>query len=126
MEIGKRLRKLREAKGLSQGDIQERSGLARSFVSRFECGHEIPSLKTLERYALALEVPLYELFYGGGEQPEPPRPPDWVKGRLANGEDFSKRRLWRYVRDMNEANRKLLLALAQQMAKRGGNRGQQR
>lgn len=44
MLIGDRLRAIREAKKLSQGDIEERSGLKRSYVSRVENGHTIPSV----------------------------------------------------------------------------------
>lgn len=49
MNIGQRLRGLREAKRLSQGDIQERTGLMRYYVSRVECGHAVPRLETLEK-----------------------------------------------------------------------------
>ncbi len=62
MLIGDRLRAIREAKKLFQGDIEERSGLKRSYVSRVENGHTIPSVETLEKLARALEVPLYQLF----------------------------------------------------------------
>lgn len=72
MVIGTRLRSLREEKGLSQGDIEKSTGLLRCYISRIENGHTIPSLETLERFAGALEVPLYKLFYSGnGEAPTP-------------------------------------------------------
>ena len=54
MDIGKRLREIREAKGLSQADIEKRSGLLRSYVSRVEGGYTAPSLATLEKFAKAL------------------------------------------------------------------------
>lgn len=69
MLIGDRLRAIREAKKLFQGDIEERSGLKRSYVSRVENGHTIPSVETLEKLARALEVPLYQLFYEGEKPP---------------------------------------------------------
>ena len=72
MVIGTRLRALREEKGLSQGDIEKSTGLLRCYISRIENGHTIPSLETLERFAGALEVPLYKIFYSGdGEAPTP-------------------------------------------------------
>ena len=72
MVIGTRLRALREQKGLSQGDIEKSAGLLRCYISRIENGHTIPSLDTLERFAAALKIPLYELFYlGEGEAPTP-------------------------------------------------------
>src|SRR5215470_16686168 len=72
MLIGERLRQLREHKNLSQGDVEKASGLLRCYVSRVENGHTVPSLETLERFAAALDVPLYQLFYTGGDDPSTP------------------------------------------------------
>ncbi|HEV2379446.1 MAG TPA: helix-turn-helix transcriptional regulator [Terriglobia bacterium] len=72
MLIGQRLRLLREEKALSQGDIEKASGLLRCYISRVEHGHTVPSLETLERFADALEVPLYRLFYEGQDAPATP------------------------------------------------------
>jgi transcriptional regulator with XRE-family HTH domain len=71
MEIGKRLREVRELSGLSQGDIERSTGLLRCYVSRVENGHTVPSLDTLEKLAYALKVPLYKFFYEGDEIPKP-------------------------------------------------------
>jgi transcriptional regulator with XRE-family HTH domain len=68
--IGQRLRQLREQKGFSQGDVEKASGLLRCYISRVEHGHTVPSLETLVRFAAALDVPLYRLFYTG-EDPLP-------------------------------------------------------
>jgi transcriptional regulator with XRE-family HTH domain len=72
MVIGRRLRKLREEKNLSQGDIENRTGLLRCYISRVENGHTVPSLGTLEKLAAALESPLFQLFYEGQEPPTLP------------------------------------------------------
>ena len=72
MLIGERLRQLREQKGLSQGDIEQASGLLRCYISRVEHGHTVPSLETLERFAAALDLPLYRLFYTGEATPPTP------------------------------------------------------
>ena len=69
------IRAICEAKGLSQGDIEERCGLLRVYLSRVENGHTVPSIETLEKLARALEVPLYQLFYEGKEPPELPHLP---------------------------------------------------
>ena len=52
-------------KKLSQGEVAKRSGLYRSYVSRVENGHTVPTIATLERMARAFEIPLYQLFYEG-------------------------------------------------------------
>ena len=72
MLIGTRLRQLREQKQMSQGDIEDRTGLLRCYISRVENGHTVPSLETLERFAAVLDVPLYKLFYSGEEAPPTP------------------------------------------------------
>ncbi len=72
MSIGLRIRQLREKKGLSQGDIERVTGLLRCYTSRVENGHTVPSLETLERFAAALDIPLYQLFYLGEEVPPTP------------------------------------------------------
>ena len=72
MLIGTRLRQLREQKHMSQGDIENRTGLLRCYISRVENGHTVPSLETLERFAAVLDVPLYMLFYPGEEVPPTP------------------------------------------------------
>jgi transcriptional regulator with XRE-family HTH domain len=57
---------------LSQGDLEKSTGLLRCNISRLENGYSIPSLETLERFAAALDVSLYKLFYSGeGEPPTP-------------------------------------------------------
>lgn len=59
MLIGEKLRAIREAKKLSQGDVEHRTGLLRAYVSRVENGHTVPAVETLEKFARALEVPMY-------------------------------------------------------------------
>jgi transcriptional regulator with XRE-family HTH domain len=44
MVIGDRLRQLCEAKSLSQGDIEKRTGLLRCYISRVENGHTGPAV----------------------------------------------------------------------------------
>lgn len=72
MMIGDRLRVLREAKKLSQGDIERSSGLLRCYVSRVENGHTVPAIDTLEKWARALGIPMYQLFYDGETPPKIP------------------------------------------------------
>ena len=69
MIIGERIKTLRQRKGLSQGDIEKRTGMLRCYISRVENGHTVPSLETMEKFARALEVPLHEFFYEGDQPP---------------------------------------------------------
>jgi transcriptional regulator with XRE-family HTH domain len=73
MQISQRLKELREAKKFSQGTIEKRTGLMRSYISRVENEHIVPTVDTLERLARALEVPLYRIFQDGEEPAKKPR-----------------------------------------------------
>ena len=121
MIIGDRLRDMREAKKLSQGDIEKRTGLLRCYISRVENGHTVPAIETLEKMARALEVPLYQLFYDGEEPPKLPNLPKrkssddiaWgSKGKDARY--LSKPR--RLLGKTDEQHRKLVMSMAQKMA----------
>jgi len=124
MIIGDRLREMREAKQLSQGDIEKRTGLLRCYISRVENGHTVPAIETLEKMARALEVPLYQLFYDGEE---PPKLPNLLKRKSSDdiawgsaGKDARfLNRLRRLLGKSDEQNRKLILFMAQKMARRG-------
>ena len=122
MQIGQRLRELRKARNFTQGDIQKRAGLLRSYTSRVEHGQTVPSITTLEKYARALEVPLYRLFYEGEEPPEKPKlPPAESMEPMgdASGEEWPELRiLAKALSRMNDRERAVLLGLAQRMARR--------
>lgn len=75
MLISDRLRSIREVKNPSQGNIEKRSGLLRCYVSRVENGQTVPVVESIERFARALEAPIYQLFYDGDKPPELPNPP---------------------------------------------------
>ncbi|MGC1255712.1 MAG: helix-turn-helix transcriptional regulator, partial [Candidatus Acidiferrales bacterium] len=54
---------------MSQGDVEKRTGLLRVYISRVENGHTVPAIETLEKFARALDVPMYQLFYDGEKPP---------------------------------------------------------
>ena len=120
MLISQKLKEIRESKGLSQGDIEERTGLLRSYTSRVENGHTVPSVETLEKYARALEIPIYKLFYDGKEPIKKLHLPAGSKeGSLwgASGKEHHELGLFaNALSRMNDKKRKLLLAVALKMA----------
>ncbi len=122
MLISVRLRALREARNLSQGDIQKRSGLVRPYLSRIENGHTIPSLATLEKLARALEVPLYQMFYDGEKPPALPPLRKRKKGERnlwgSSGKEARElHKLRALLGRMKHAKRKLLFDIARRMVK---------
>lgn len=62
MNLGESIRRLRQDKGLSQGEMQKRTGILRSYLSRVENGHTVPSLATLQRLASAMGLTLADFF----------------------------------------------------------------
>jgi transcriptional regulator with XRE-family HTH domain len=118
MVIGNRLRELRESLNLSQGDIERRTGLLRCYISRVEQGHTVPGVDTLEKFARALEVPIYQLFYEGEATPssKPLKPASTLWG--SSGKDARVMALFlRHLSKVEESDRQLLLHMARKMAK---------
>ncbi len=121
MKIGQKLRELRRGKHFSQGDIEKKTGLLRCYVSRVEKGHTIPNIETLEKFANGLGIPLYRLFTDDQSVSMPKLPA--TKGESCTwGIDGKQRHLLRLFakafRRMDERKQKLLLQLAQKMARR--------
>jgi transcriptional regulator with XRE-family HTH domain len=123
MIIGDRLRELREDKKLSQGDVEKRTGLFRCYISRVENGHTVPGIETLEKMARALEVPLYQLFYEGEA---PPQLPALLKHKSSRRDAWGSsgknarylNKVRRLLAKSDDENRKLLMHMAQKMARR--------
>lgn len=123
MIIGDRLRALREQKNFSQGEVEKRTGLLRCYISRVENGHTVPAVETLEKFARALEVPMYQLFYDGEE---PPKLSNLLKRKSADeivwgssGKDARiVSKFCRLFGRMKEGDRGLVFFMAQKMSRR--------
>ncbi|PYT83544.1 MAG: hypothetical protein DMG41_30735 [Acidobacteria bacterium] len=61
-EAGQRIRQLRESRSMTQSQLQSRSKVSRSYLSRIESGQMTPSLGTLEKISEALNVGLNRFF----------------------------------------------------------------
>jgi len=120
MEIGTRLRELREQKKFSQGDIEKRTGLLRCYVSRVENGHTVPTVDTLEKWARALDMPLYKVMYEGDDPPKPRKlfqeKTDQSLWGNSKKEQAELNQLSRCLAKMDASQRKTLLSLAAKMA----------
>jgi transcriptional regulator with XRE-family HTH domain len=62
--VGRNIRAARRARGLSQWQLAERSGLSADFIGKIERGLTSPSIQSLHHIAEALSLPLSELFAG--------------------------------------------------------------
>jgi transcriptional regulator with XRE-family HTH domain len=64
--MGARVRAMRQKLGLSSAELALQAGLSVGVISQIERGQANPSLRTLERLRLALDVPLMVLLEGPG------------------------------------------------------------
>lgn len=55
-KVGQNIRKARVGAGMSQNDVQARCGIEKPRLSRYENGHILPTIETIEVLAKALKV----------------------------------------------------------------------
>ena len=109
MNIGVTIRGMRLQRGMSQGDIEKRTGLLRCYLSRVENGHTVPSLETLQKIAGALDMPLSQLFND--------EPRNEVPGLSLNEDEIRfLTQVQRYSAHLTEGDRRLLLAMVRKFA----------
>ena len=110
MNIGTTIRGYRLQKGMSQGDIEKRTGLLRCYLSRVENGHTVPSLETLQKIAAALDLPLSQFFADDAVSR------DVAAIALTEDEIRFLTQIQRYSAHLTDADRKLLLAMVRKFA----------
>src|SRR6266508_2508846 len=76
LELGARIRALREARGLSQTELAKRMGTSQPAIARLEAGRVTPGLDTLDRVADALNVELAVTFHDTPARAQAPAPGD--------------------------------------------------
>ena len=116
MNIGETIRNYRLQKRMSQGDIEKRTGLLRCYLSRVENGHTIPSLDTLAKIASAMDVPLAHFFadrHSGSKNGK--NLPHWTEDEVKFLSQFR-----RYSSNLNDSDRKLVLAMVRKLATGAG------
>jgi transcriptional regulator with XRE-family HTH domain len=110
MNIGTTIRGYRLQKGMSQGDIEKRTGLLRCYLSRVENGHTVPSLDTLQKIARALDLQLSEFFAEEAIGKE-------MSGlNLGEEEIRFLTQVQRYSAHLSDSDRRLLLAMVRKFA----------
>jgi transcriptional regulator with XRE-family HTH domain len=123
IDVGARLRTERKAKHLSQADLERRCGLARCRISWLEHGRAAPTLKTLEKIADALEIPVHRFLLDveDGSQPAAIPHKSATNERRMPGAKSGIRlfgELRTYLRQMSEEDKFLLVSIAERMAGR--------
>lgn len=119
MIVGERLRAVREMKEMSQGDIEQSTGLLRCYISRVENGHTVPSIETLEKMARALGVSLSQLFHeGNGAPPALDLPKPAPAKKLSPKDTVAIARISAAIPRMTDRDKTILVNLATKMARR--------
>ena len=108
--IGTTIRDFRLQKGMSQGDIEKKTGLLRCYLSRVENGHTVPSLETLQKIACALDLQLSEFFA------EDPVTREVSSLNLSEEEIRFLTQVQRYSANLSDSDRRLLLAMVRKFA----------
>jgi transcriptional regulator with XRE-family HTH domain len=116
MNIGDTIRNFRLQKGMSQGDIEKRTGLLRCYLSRVENGHTIPSLDTLAKIAGAMEMQLGQFFAESGNDNGHGK----AVPQLTDDELRFLSQIRRYSGNLNDSDRKLVIAMVKKMAAGAG------
>ncbi len=110
MKIGTTIRAHRLHRGLSQGDIEKKTGLLRCYLSRVENGHTVPSLDTLSKIAIALDLPIAQFFDDDSVSRYLHAP------KISDDELRFLTQIRRYSSNLNDSDRKLLLAMVKKFA----------
>jgi len=116
MNIGETIRNFRLEKGMSQGDIEKRTGLLRCYLSRVENGHTIPSLDTLAKIAGAVEIPLGHFFADSA----PDNGAQKAMPQLSEDEVRFLSQIRRYSSNLNDSDRKIVLTMVKKLAASAG------
>ena len=110
--LGRRVRTLREQRGLTQQELAARACIAADMVSRLENGHyKSPGLRTLLRVARGLQVAVHDLL------------PEAAPTAAPRGPDTRHLQLTSLVQRMTSEDAQLVLEIAHAVARRGGPAG---
>ena len=114
LNIGQVIRSYRGDRGLSQGDIERRTGLLRCYLSRVENGHTVPSLETLSKIAEAMEINLGDFFPGTDSAQD--RQMRKVLGELSAEEILFLTEIKKCSTKLSDEDKKLVLGMIRKMA----------
>ncbi|MBV9669986.1 MAG: helix-turn-helix transcriptional regulator [Acidobacteriales bacterium] len=116
MDIGATIKNFRVQKGMSQGDIEKRTGLLRCYLSRVENGHTVPSLDTLAKIAEAMDLPIARFF----EEETGEHVIEKQMTRLTDDTVKFLKQVNKYSVGLNDSDKKILLTMVKRFAANAG------
>src|SRR3979411_1893966 len=114
VNIGEVIKTYRSQRGLSQGDIERRTGLLRCYLSRVENGHTVPSPAHVPKLAATMDLSL-AYFVPGTETPRD-RETQKMLGELSQDEIRFLVEIKRYSSTLSDGDKRLVLAMIRKMA----------
>ena len=112
VNIGQVIRSYRGQRGLSQGDIERRTGLLRCYLSRVENGHTVPSLETLARKSRKPWTSASPISFRHRD----PRDRDTQRCSATRGRVALPGEIKRHASTLSDGDKQLVLAMIRKMA----------
>lgn len=97
--LGKRIKELREKRGLTQQQLAEIAGIDQRNLSKIECGVTFPS-KSLVELAKALDISLPHLFEFEHVNVTPEKMREFIKNKLGDLQDEHVQIIYRLLLTM--------------------------
>ena len=113
--IGETIRRCRIERGLSQGDVENATGLQRSYISRVEGGFTQPALENLQKFATAFGLTLGELLAGGETE---------TQSQLSDQQLAFLRAMKQFAPQLTQSDRTLVITMLKKLASTQPARGE--
>lgn len=97
MDVGKRIKQLREAKGLTINKLANMAGLSQSFLRDVELGNKNPTVETLSYFCNALEISLADFFNDTENNIN-----TYLKSSISKLSDLQQMRLAEFINEMQK------------------------
>lgn len=114
MNIRERLLLWRGATGMTQSELSKRTGIGQAYISYMEVGRRVPTIRTIENLADAMDITLQQFLFGDPNYPDIPDYDDGYVQAVLDIRDF----LLYKAKDLEpqvggrDKERKLMLGLA--------------
>ena len=102
VQFGRRLRALREAKGLKQRVLADKAKMTASYLSQLETGKAQPSFDAIVTFARILGVPMYSFFLFERDIDDPRVLRKRIEDMLNTSDTKRLRQLYRLMMDLLE------------------------
>ncbi len=97
MDVGKRIKALREVKGMTVNKLANMAGISQSFLRDIELGNKNPTVETLTYFCDALNITLSEFFNDNDYEISP-----FLKSAIKNLNDNQQIKLADFINSLTK------------------------